>query len=766
MLTKNSFLEEISKQFVLTARAKGLNQRRVLYGHVFRNAMLIVVAGFPAALVGILFTSALLIEVIFSLDGLGLLGFEAILKRDYPIMFGALFCFTFLGLALTLIGDIAYTFVDPRIDFEAREGVMAAAPQTARAGAVAPTDGFVVAETPGRLTASPLMRRRWRNFKANKRGYRSLWIVGVMVIASMFAELIANDAPLLLRYDGDFYFPVFVTYPETEFGGVFETEAEYLERPVQELIAAGGGWMVWPPIPFSHDTIDLYTEGAVPEPPSRRHWLGTDDVGRDVAARIIYGFRLSVLFGLALTLFSSVIGIAAGATQGYFGGLVDLFGQRLVEIWAGLPALLPHHHPVEPHRAEPGRAARAAAALQLDGARRGGPRRVPAHPELRLRARRQGAWRVRRDHHDEARAAERHGRDPHLPAVRPERVDHHADIPRLPGFRSAGRFAVARRTARPGQGEHPGAVARAVGFLRTGDHAHPVRVRRRRGARRLRSAAVGDVSPNVLEIRDLAVAFRGEEVVRGVDFDVGRGETVALVGESGSGKSVTALSVMQLLPYPVASHPRGSVLVDGQEVLGAPEEEMLKVRGDRVGMVFQEPMTSLNPLHHIEKQVAEILFVHRAMGKREARERTLELLRLVGLQRAEERLQAYPHELSGGQRQRVMIAMALANEPDLLIADEPTTALDVTVQAQILALLSDLKRQLDMALLLITHDLGDRPQDGGPGVRDDGRADRGAGGDGANLRGTGARLHATAARRGAERRARIGGPPGARDHAR
>ena len=214
------------------------------------------------------------------------------------------------------------------------------------------------------------------------------------------------------------------------------------------------------------------------------------------------------------------------------------------------------------------------------------------------------------------------------------------------------------------------------------------------------------MSANVLDVRGLAVAFRGEEVVHGVDFHVARGETVALVGESGSGKSVTALSVMQLLPYPAASHPRGSVLVDGREVLGAPEEDMLAIRGDRVGMVFQEPMTSLNPLHHIEKQIAEILFVHRAMGKREARARTLELLRLVGLQRAEERLRAYPHELSGGQRQRVMIAMALANEPDLLIADEPTTALDVTIQAQILALLADLKRKLGMALLLITHDLG------------------------------------------------------------
>ena len=214
------------------------------------------------------------------------------------------------------------------------------------------------------------------------------------------------------------------------------------------------------------------------------------------------------------------------------------------------------------------------------------------------------------------------------------------------------------------------------------------------------------MSDRILEVNDLAVAFGGEEVVRGVSFHIDRGESLALVGESGSGKSVTALSVMQLLPYPQATHPRGSVLVDGKEVIGADEDEMLKIRGDRVGMVFQEPMTSLNPLHHIEKQIGEILFVHRAMDRDAARARALELLNLVGLQRAEERLRAYPHELSGGQRQRVMIAMALANEPDLLIADEPTTALDVTVQAQILALLDDLKQKLNMSLLLITHDLG------------------------------------------------------------
>lgn len=214
------------------------------------------------------------------------------------------------------------------------------------------------------------------------------------------------------------------------------------------------------------------------------------------------------------------------------------------------------------------------------------------------------------------------------------------------------------------------------------------------------------MSESILEVENLSVKFRDTEVVHNVSFHIKRGETVAIVGESGSGKSVTALSVMQLLPYQYASHPTGSILIDNQEVIGLNEEALLKIRGNRVGMVFQEPMTSLNPLHFIEKQIGEVLYVHRGMGIAEARARSLELLELVGLQRAQERLRAYPHELSGGQRQRVMIAMALANEPDLLIADEPTTALDVTVQAQILKLLDELKDRLNMALLLITHDLG------------------------------------------------------------
>ena len=216
--------------------------------------------------------------------------------------------------------------------------------------------------------------------------------------------------------------------------------------------------------------------------------------------------------------------------------------------------------------------------------------------------------------------------------------------------------------------------------------------------------------PLLLEVKDLSVNFgtgdKAVRAVRGVSFDIKRGETVALVGESGSGKSVTALSVLQLLAYPAASHPTGSIRFQGKELVGASTRELLSVRGNRISMIFQEPMTSLNPLHTIERQVNEVLILHKGLSREAARKRTLELLEQVGIPDAANRLDAYPHQLSGGQRQRVMIAMALANEPDLLIADEPTTALDVTIQAQILKLLKSLQARYGMALLFITHDLG------------------------------------------------------------
>ncbi|GEO85399.1 MULTISPECIES: ABC transporter ATP-binding protein [Alphaproteobacteria] len=214
----------------------------------------------------------------------------------------------------------------------------------------------------------------------------------------------------------------------------------------------------------------------------------------------------------------------------------------------------------------------------------------------------------------------------------------------------------------------------------------------------------------LLSVRGLSVVFhQGDQETLAVDrvsFDIAPGEVVALVGESGSGKSVSAASILKLLPYPSASHPSGEVLFEGRDLMTASEAELRAVRGDDITMIFQEPMTSLNPLHNIEKQIGEILELHQAITGEVARVRTLELLRQVGIRDPEKRLSAYPHELSGGQRQRVMIAMALANRPKLLVADEPTTALDVTVQAQILDLLRQLKADHGMSMLFITHDLG------------------------------------------------------------
>jgi microcin C transport system ATP-binding protein len=214
----------------------------------------------------------------------------------------------------------------------------------------------------------------------------------------------------------------------------------------------------------------------------------------------------------------------------------------------------------------------------------------------------------------------------------------------------------------------------------------------------------------LLEVNELSVAFKqGQHETLAVDrvsFEIKKGETVALVGESGSGKSVTALSVLKLLPYPAARHPTGTIHFKGQHLLHLSEPEIRHVRGNDITIIFQEPMTSLNPLHTIEKQIGEILLLHSGLTGQAARERTIELLSQVGIPDPQMRLKSYPHQLSGGQRQRVMIAMALANEPDLLIADEPTTALDVTVQAQILNLLKELQRRLGMAMLFITHDLG------------------------------------------------------------
>ena len=217
------------------------------------------------------------------------------------------------------------------------------------------------------------------------------------------------------------------------------------------------------------------------------------------------------------------------------------------------------------------------------------------------------------------------------------------------------------------------------------------------------------MSDALIRVKDLSVQFASNgntvDAVKNVSFEIPRGKTLAVVGESGSGKSVSALSILRLLPYPKASHPSGEIHYQGRDLLTLNEGDMQQLRGNRIGIIFQEPMTSLNPLHTVEKQIGEILLLHKTNGGTSVRERTIELLELVGIPDPERRLKSYPHELSGGQRQRVMIAMALANDPELLIADEPTTALDVTIQEQILQLLQELQQKLGMAILLITHDL-------------------------------------------------------------
>jgi microcin C transport system ATP-binding protein len=225
------------------------------------------------------------------------------------------------------------------------------------------------------------------------------------------------------------------------------------------------------------------------------------------------------------------------------------------------------------------------------------------------------------------------------------------------------------------------------------------------------SAKPAPPGETLVSVEGLSVDFRGGggnvvHAVRNVSFDIGKAETVALVGESGSGKTVTALSILRLLPYPAASHPSGVIRFKGEDLMALPLDGLRHVRGNQISMIFQEPMTSLNPLHTIEQQIGEVLKIHRGLSNSAAQARVLDLLDKVGIEDPKGRLDSYPHQLSGGQRQRVMIAMALANEPDLLIADEPTTALDVTIQAQILDLLLKLKSEFHMAMLLITHDLG------------------------------------------------------------
>ena len=339
-----------------------------------------------------------------------------------------------------------------------------------------------------------------RNFRANRRGYWSLWIFLAIFIVTLFAEFIANDRPILVSYKGEWLYPIFVDYPEEKFGG-FLPVTDYRDPVVADEIAAHG-FAIWPPIRFSYDTHDLDLPTPAPSPPtwmlkdsqcrtSRRgssatrgairetlgcrdiewDWLGTDDQGRDVVARLIYGFRLSVLFGLVLAIASSVIGVAAGALQGYFGGWTDLLFQRFIDIWTSVPQL--YLLIIVSSFIAPSFFVLLAILLLFSWvvARRRGARRIPAGAQFRICARGSRARLERPQDHAQARAAERHGGDAHLPALHPQRLDLDLDLARFPRLRPAAGLPLARRASEPGQIESSGALARALGLHRDRDHA-------------------------------------------------------------------------------------------------------------------------------------------------------------------------------------------------------------------------------------------------------------------------------------------------------
>jgi len=578
------------------------------------------------------------------------------------------------------------------------------------------------------MSLSPLNRRRLDNFRANRRARVSLWLFLALLGVSLCAEIVANDKPLLIRYDGGWYLPLLRTYTETEFGGFLETPAVYSDPEVAAMIEERG-WLLWPPVPYHFDTHILDLPVPAPSPPSARNWLGTDDQARDVFARLLYGFRLSILFALTLTILSSIVGIAAGAVQGFFGGWVDLVFQRFIEIWSGLPRL--YLLIILASVVTPNFWWLLGLLLLFQWMALVGVVRAEF-----LRAR----------NFDYVRAARALGVSNTRTIVR--HVLPNAMVAALTFLPFITSGAVVTLTALDflGFGMPPGSASLGE-LLRQGKDnlqapwlgftgfsviavmlsllvfvgegvrdafdprktfASPLSLDDTPLAEPIRRDAADD-GDALVTIDDLWVSFGSGpdavDAVRGVSLRIRRGESVAVVGESGSGKSVTALSILQLLPYPQARHPRGHIRYAGQELIGAPSSVLQDIRGDKISMVFQEPITSLNPLHTIERQIAEMLLVHRNFSRVEARARVVELLEQVGIDEPVRRLKSYPHELSGGQRQRVMIAMALANEPELLIADEPTTAVDVTIQAQLLALLTRLQRERRMAMLFITHDL-------------------------------------------------------------
>ena len=450
--------------------------------------------------------------------------------------------------------------------------------------------------------------------------------------------------------------------------------------------------------------------------PSAEYWFGTDQLGRDIFARVVHGARLSVIVAFAATTLSIVISALLGILSGYFGGRLDMFIQRLVDGWMCFPDLILLIVAVAV--LGPGTwqiIVILGLLFGISGSRIVRGAVLSARQNVYVHAAQSMGAADRALHHTPG-GGDPGGIRPQLPGP-----GHSATVTQLGRHAQPGRAQL--YVPGPLAGDYSrhrpdrGGVRHQHVRRRPARHARPAHARRQRslpgtrekGHRRMNMKA--DVTRRtLLDVQDLHTVFEkdGNEVhaVNQVSFDVKEGEILAIVGESGSGKSITAMSLLRLIPSPPGRIVGGRVLFNDQDLLDLDDEQIRRLRGRDIAMIFQEPMTSLNPSLRIGRQLAEPLRVHGSVPKEKVRERCLELLRQVRLGDPEKRLDAYPHELSGGMRQRVMIAMRLACLPKLLIADEPTTALDVTVQAQILELLRDLVRANNSSMMLITHDLG------------------------------------------------------------
>lgn len=554
-----------------------------------------------------------------------------------------------------------------------------------------------------------MIKDRFQSFKKQRRAYVALILfVGIFVV-SLLSPIIANDKPLFVWYKGGAYFPIVHDYTDAFFGGSLPTYADYKDPYTVDQIKQNG-FMIMPIIPFSFDTINYDLQSPSPSKPSFQNWLGTDDQARDVLARLLYGVRISILFGLILTLISSVIGIFVGAVQGYFGGKTDLILQRVLEMWGSLPQMFILI--IVSSILLPGFWTLLIVLLLFSWTSLVGVVRAEflrgRNFEYVKAAKALGV--------SDARIIMRH--------ILPNALV--ASVTYIPFILSGGIVALTALDflgfGMPAGSPSLGELVRQgkenisapwlglsafvsmavllVCLVFIGEGVRNVFDPRQRAVLDGAQKPVAQPAKKaLLSVRHLSISFGSRAVVKDVSFDIQKGQTVALVGQSGSGKSITALSILGLV---FGARVQGSIQLNGQELVGAPDQLMYQVRGRKIALVFQEPMTALNPLHKVKKQIAEVMQIH---FKKAPLKRIFELLDLVGLTRDKRRiLNSYPHELSGGQRQRILIAMALAGEPDLLIADEPTTALDVALQRQVLDLLKSLQQKLGLSILFISHD--------------------------------------------------------------